>query len=376
MEKLSSAGTQFSLDLYRILCETNNKGNLFFSPFSMSAALAMIYLGTKGSTAKQISKVLHFDGIEDLHPNFQRLSDKINKKESSYVLNLANRLFGEKTFNFLPEFLSSIKSLYHADLGTVDFISAVEAARKEINTWVSDQTKAKIPELLAAGSVDGTTKLVLVNAIYFKGDWAEKFNPQETREKQFRLSKNEQKVVKMMYQKKKFPFTYIPEINCRMLELPYKGYDLSMIIMLPDNIEDDTTGLQKLEKELTLEKFQHWTETMSPIDVHVHLPKFKLEDSYKLKSDLSRMGMVDVFSAGSADLSGISGSANLFLSEVVHKSFVEVNEEGTEAAAATAGIAMFCMLMEEEFNADHPFIFLIRHNESKSILFLGRYASP
>ncbi|XP_063779112.1 leukocyte elastase inhibitor isoform X2 [Pseudophryne corroboree] len=380
MEELSSACTHFSLDLFKTLSQNNPKGNIFYSPISISAAMAMVYMGTKGKTAEQISKAMHFDGIKDLHTNFQTLNAEINKKSSSsYALHLANQLFGEKTFNFQTEFLSSLQSLYHAKLGTVDFITAWEAARKEINTWVSEQTKGKIPEVLPAGSVDASTKLVLVNAIYFKGDWAKKFDTTNTKEVPFRLSKNDQKPVKMMYQLKKFPFGYVSEVNCRILELPYVGGELSMIILLPDNIDDDTTGLQKLEKELTLEKFQEWTGpgNMYPVDVHVHLPKFKLEDTYKLKSPLSTLGIVDVFDKGHADLSGMSGSCNLFLSEVIHKSFVEVNEEGTEAAAATAGIAMVMSLpREEEFNADHPFLFIIRDNKNGTILFLGRYCSP
>ncbi|XP_075684594.1 leukocyte elastase inhibitor [Rhinoderma darwinii] len=379
MEELSSACTNFSLDLFKKLCQNNPNGNIFYSPLSISAALAMIFLGTKGKTAEQVSKALHFDIVQDVHSNFQTLNAQINKKSSSsYTLNLANRLYGEQTFSFLPEFLSSIQSLYQAKLGTVDFISAFESARKEINKWVSEQTKGKIPEVLSEGSVDGTTQLVLVNAIYFKGDWAEKFNPEHTTEAPFRLNKKEQKLVKMMYQMKKLPFNYIPELSCRVLELPYVGNELSMIILLPDNIEDETTGLQKLEKGISLEKLQEWTrpEHMYPIDVRVHLPKFKLEESYKLKSTLSALGMVDIFDTSRADLSGISGSQNLFLSEVIHKSFVEVNEEGTEAAAATAGIAMMCLSREEEFNADHPFLFFIRHSETKNILFFGKYSSP
>ncbi|XP_018412425.1 PREDICTED: leukocyte elastase inhibitor [Nanorana parkeri] len=379
MDALTNACTNFSLDLFRKLCESNSTGNIFYSPISITTALAMIYMGTKGKTAEQVSKVLHVDNIKDVHSNFQTLNAQINKKAgSSYTLNLANRLFGEKTFDFSSEFLSSLQRLYQAKLGTVDFLTAYEAARKEINAWVSEQTMGKIPEVLSEGSVDPTTILVLVNAIYFKGDWAEKFNVQQTADAPFRLSKNEQKTVKMMYQMKKFPFNYVPEINCRILELPYVDHELSMIIILPDSIEDDTTGLQKLERELTVEKFKEWTqpENMHPIDVHVHLPKFKLEDSYKLKPVLSALGMVDIFNAGCADLSGMSGSKNLFLSEVVHKTFVEVNEEGTEAAAATAGIAMMCMLREEDFNADHPFLFFIRHNITGNILFTGRYSSP
>ncbi|NP_001011419.1 leukocyte elastase inhibitor [Xenopus tropicalis] len=377
MENLSSACTHFSFDLFRKINENNATGNVFFSPISISTALAMVLLGARGNTAQQISRILHFDAVKDLHSNFQTLNAEINKKNvSSYALNLANRLFGEKSFKFLPDFLSSVKKQYNADLGTVDFISAAEDARKEINTWVSEQTKGKIPEVLSAGAVNSFTKLVLVNAIYFKGDWAKKFKAEHTKDMPFQLNKKEQKTVKMMYQMEKLPFNYIPEINCRVLELPYVDYELSMVIVLPDNINDDTTGLQQLEKELSLEKINEWTENMMPIDVHVHLPKFKLEDSYKLKSQLAGMGMADLFEAGSADLSGMSGSNDLYLSEVIHKSFVEVNEEGTEAAAASAGIAMMCLMREEEFNANHPFLFFIRHNATKSILFFGRYSSP
>ncbi|KAE8597734.1 hypothetical protein XENTR_v10016582 [Xenopus tropicalis] len=377
MENLSSACTHFSFDLFRKINENNATGNVFFSPISISTALAMVLLGARGNTAQQISRILHFDAVKDLHSNFQTLNAEINKKDvSSYALNLANRLFGEKSFKFLPDFLSSVKKQYSADLGTVDFISAAEDARKEINTWVSEQTKGKIPEVLSAGAVNSFTKLVLVNAIYFKGDWAKKFKAEHTKDMPFQLNKKEQKTVKMMYQMEKLPFNYIPEINCRVLELPYVDYELSMVIVLPDNINDDTTGLQQLEKELSLEKINEWTENMMPIDVHVHLPKFKLEDSYKLKSQLAGMGMADLFEAGSADLSGMSGSNDLYLSEVIHKSFVEVNEEGTEAAAASAGIAMMCLMREEEFNANHPFLFFIRHNATKSILFFGRYSSP
>ncbi|EMP36655.1 Leukocyte elastase inhibitor [Chelonia mydas] len=276
MEKLSNANTHFALDLFRKLNETNATGNIFFSPVSISAALAMVLLGAKGNTETQL----------------------------------------------LKDFLTKTQKLYAADLATVDFLRASDEARKQINQWVGEQTEGKIPNLLSEGSVSNMTKLVLVNAIYFKGNWAEKFKEANTTQMPFRLN--------------------------------------------------------KLEKQLTLEKLQEWTQpqNMRPIDVHVHLPKFKMENSYDLKSDLSGLGLQDIFDSGKADLSGMSGSQGLFLSEIVHKSFIEVNEEGTEAAAATAGIAVFCMLLEEDFNADHPFLYFIRHNPTQSVLFFGRYASP
>ncbi|KAJ7420472.1 Leukocyte elastase inhibitor [Willisornis vidua] len=378
MENLPDANSRFALDLFRRFNEANPTGNVFFSPVSVSAAMAMVVLGAKGNTEAQVLKTLHFDKVEDIHSRFQTLTMDINRSNAPYLLRLASRLFGEKSYSFLPDFLTNTRKLYGADLATVDFLQAYNEARKEINQWVEEKTEGKIPDLLSEGSVDSSTRLVLVNAIYFKGDWAEKFEEVDTTEMPFRSSKNERKTVKMMYQKKKFNFGYIPEEKIRVLELPYKGRELSMIILLPDDIEDDSTGLQKLEKQLTLEKLQEWTcpDRLYATDVNVRLPKFKLEESYDLKPHLAAMGLLDVFDSGKADLSGMSGARDLFLSQVVHKAFVEVNEEGTEAAAATAGIAMLCMVIEEDFNADHPFLFFIRHNPTQTILFLGRYASP
>ncbi|NXL95604.1 ILEU inhibitor, partial [Alectura lathami] len=397
MENLSNANSRFALDLFGRVKETNPTGNVFFSPVSVSAALAMVLLGAGGNTEAQVLQVsniflsfyvllnsclsfqtLHFNEVEDIHSRFQALTFDINRKDASCLLRIANRLFGEKSYSFLPDFLTNTQKLYGADLATVDFLQAHDEARKEINQWVEEKTEGKIPDLLPEGSVSSTTKLILVNAIYFKGNWAEKFEEANTADMPFRLNKNETKTVKMMYQKKKFRFGYISDMKTRVLELPYEGRELSMIILLPDDIEDDSTGLQKLEKQLTLEKLHEWTcpQHLYSTDVHVHLPKFKLEESYDLKSHLAAMGLLDIFDSAKANLSGMSGARDLFLSEIIHKAFVEVNEEGTEAAAATAGIAMLCMVIEEDFNADHPFLFFIRHNPTQSILFFGRYASP
>lgn len=375
MEQLSSANTLFALELFQTLNESSPTGNIFFSPFSISSALAMVILGAKGSTAAQLSKTFHFDSVEDIHSRFQSLNAEVSKRGASHTLKLANRLYGEKTYNFLPEYLASTQKMYGADLAPVDFLHASEDARKEINQWVKGQTEGKIPELLSVGVVDSMTKLVLVNAIYFKGMWEEKFMTEDTTDAPFRLSKKDTKTVKMMYQKKKFPFGYISDLKCKVLEMPYQGGELSMVILLPKDIEDESTGLKKIEKQITLEKLLEWTkrENLEFIDVHVKLPRFKIEESYTLNSNLGRLGVQDLFSSSKADLSGMSGSRDLFISKIVHKSFVEVNEEGTEAAAATGGIATFCMLLpEEEFTVDHPFIFFIRHNPTSNVLFLGR----
>ncbi|KAL4000757.1 serpin B [Sarotherodon galilaeus] len=237
----------------------------------------------------------------------------------------------------------------------------------------------KIKDLLSQDAVDSLTKLVLVNAIYFKGSWNTQFKEEMTADAQFRLNKNDTKLVKMMHQKSKFPFATIPEANCKILEMPYKGNDLSMLIFLPNDIEDDTTGLEKLEKELTYQNFADWTcpDMMSPNEVDVKLPRFKMEEKYDLEKILTKMGMEDAFDIYKSDFSGMSPANELILSKVVHKAFVDVNEEGTEAAAAT-GVAMEVrsITIPVEFVADHPFIFFIRHKPTKSILFVGRYGSP
>uniref|UniRef100_H0X0I8 Serpin domain-containing protein n=1 Tax=Otolemur garnettii TaxID=30611 RepID=H0X0I8_OTOGA len=377
MEKLSAANNHFALDLFRALNEDNPTGNIFISPFSISSVMAMIFLGTRGNTAAQLSKTLHFNTVEEIHSRFQSLHADINKSGAPYILKLANRLYGEKTYNFLTEFLDSTQKMYGAELASVDFQNAYEDARKTINQWVKGQTEGKIPELLAEGVVDSMTKLVLVNAIYFKGNWQNRFTKKATANAPFRLNKKDTKTVKMMYQEKAFPFGYIEDLKTRVLELPYQGKELSMLILLPEYLIEEKTHMTFIEEQLTLEKLQEWTKHLKVTEVNVGLPRFKLEDSYVLNNHLTRLGVEDLFNSTKADLSGMSGARGLFVSKIVHKSFVEVNEKGTEAAAATAGVVAFCSSMSgKTFIADHPFLFFIRHNPSASILFMGRYSSP
>ncbi|KAM3929059.1 serpin B6-like isoform 2-T2 [Leptodactylus fuscus] len=378
MDSLSAANGIFAINLFKKLAEGDNKANLFFSPISISSALAMIYLGAKGNTASQMSKVLQFEKAKDVHATFQSLISEINKPGTAYLLRTANRLYGEKSFTFLDEFLGSTQKHYHADLQPVDFSAKAEECRKEINSWVEEKTEGKIQDLLPSGSVDSLTRLVLVNAIYFKGNWANQFDKNCTHEMPFRLNKNETKPVQMMYKKAKYPMTYVGELFTKVLELPYVNSELSMIVMLPDDIQDGTTGLEKLENELTYSKFLEWTdpERMDITEMELHLPKFKLEENYDLKSVLCDMGMPDAF-ASTSDFSGMSSNNELVLSKVVHKSFVEVNEEGTEAAAATAGIMMLrCIMIVPKIICDHPFLFFITHKQTRNILFAGRYSAP
>ncbi|XP_056618011.1 leukocyte elastase inhibitor-like [Triplophysa dalaica] len=383
MDSLSASNTQFSLNLFKKISEKNTRANVFYSPLSISSALAMVSLGAKGNTQDQMLKVLCLNKEEDHHSSFNTLMSDLNKPGDSCILSLANRLYGEKSYQFIDKYISDSQKYYQAGLESVDFKTNAEAERVNINKWVEKETQGKITDLLAKGIVNDQTRLVLINAIYLKADWARKFTPEwhGTKEKQFRLNKNETKTVKMMNQKSHFPLTFISEVNSQIVELPYVGKNLIMLIILPKEIEDDTTGLQKLEKTLTYEKLMDWTkpEKMSEVRVDLSLPKFKLEETYDVKSLLKSLGMVDAFEIGTANFSGMSTNNDLMLSDVIHKSFIDVNEDGTEAAAATGSVSQVkCGYINkpEVFNADHPFLFFIRHNPTNSILFYGRFCSP
>ncbi|KAF4102732.1 hypothetical protein G5714_015615 [Onychostoma macrolepis] len=427
MEPLPAANTQFSLNLFKKISEGNKSGNVFYSPISISSALAMVSLGAKGNTAAQMFKVLGFNnpakpdaatpasqqqaqkpqmpcGVkgqhgpsmtqqtqkfeippqlkkspaqpapgqkteDQIHSSFNKLMSELKKPGAPYVLSLANRLYGEQSYQFVEKFLNDAKRYYEAGLEEVDFKKNSVAARVNINKW-------KIKDLLPQGSIDAMTRLVLVNAIYFKGNWEKKFPKDATRDGQFKLNKNQTKPLKMMQQKAQFPLALIPEIDSQVLELPYVGKNLSMLIILPNEIQDETTGLQKLEKALTYEKLMEWTKPsmMQKQEVRVSLPRFKMEETYDMKDLLISMGMEDVFD-GQVNLSGMSPNNDLVLTKVIHKAFVEVNEEGTEAAGATGAIVAI-RSFAQMFIADHPFLFFIRHNPSNSILFYGRFCSP
>uniref|UniRef100_A0A8C9Y8W3 Leukocyte elastase inhibitor n=1 Tax=Sander lucioperca TaxID=283035 RepID=A0A8C9Y8W3_SANLU len=334
---LSKANTTFSLALLKKFGDDDKTANIFYSPFSISSALAMVMLGARGNTATQMSECLKTkDCQDDVHVSFAQLLSELNKADAPYALSVANRLYGEQSYQFVEDFLGKTKKYYNAELETVDFKADSETARLNINSWVQKQTQDKIKDLLAKGDVDSLSKLVLVNAMYFKSDWNRQFQRRATQDAQFRLNKNDTKPVRMMHQKTWFPFSDNPKANCKILEMPYKGKELSMLIFLPNEIEDSTTGLEKLEKQLTYENFMEWTrpDMMDNVEVEVGLPQFKMEETYDMKEVLVSMGMVDAFER--PNFSGMSPANDLVLSKVVHKAFVEVNEEGTEAAAATA----------------------------------------
>ncbi|GAB1298060.1 SPI6 [Apodemus speciosus] len=359
-----------------MLCQSNPSKNVCYSPMSISSALAMVLLGAKGQTAVQISQALGLTKEEDIHQGFQWLLRKLNKPDRKYSLRMANRLFANKTSEVLPTFKESSLQFYHSEMEQLSFTEAAEEVQAT-HKLVGLQTdgSSKIPELLSGGSVDSETRLVLVNALYFKGKWHQPFNKEYTMDMPFKINKDEKRPVQMMCIEDSYSLAYVKEVQAQVLVMPYEGMELSLVVLLPDEGVD----LRKVENNLTFEKLTAWTKAdfMENTDVEVFLPKFKLQEDYDMKSVFQRLGMVDVFQENKADLSGMSPERNLCVSKFVHKSVVEINEEGTEAAAASSAVIEFCCAsLVPTFCADHPFLFFIRHNKTNSILFCGRFSSP
>ncbi|XP_044513849.1 serpin B10 [Gracilinanus agilis] len=398
MESLAISNNQFAVEFLKKLAESSENENIIFSPHSISTGLAMALFGAKGITATQMEQVLQLtkdigaeitsfryekrrkmelgpSKAEGLQSDFQALISEINKPSNSYELKTANRLYGEKTYPFHCEYVENMKKFFGAEPQFVNFLETPDQIRTEINTWVENQTKGKIVKLLPDDSVDSMTRLVLVSAIYFKGKWQEQFNPKDTVEKPFRVNQTTTKMVQMMSMKRNLQIFHIEKPEAKGIQLYYGSGDVSMFIVLPDDIN----GLKELEKTITYGKLSEWTheDMMEKYDVQLYLPKFKFEESYDLKSILSSMGMSDAFSTSHADFSGMTERKNLFLSQVFHKSFIEVNEEGTEAAASTADdFSVRMNLPSLTLNVDHPFLFFIKHKKTNCIIFYGKVYSP
>jgi serpin B len=367
-----SANTAFATDLYAKL--ENENGNLFFSPYSISTALAMMFAGARGDTAQQMANVLHFTVPQNrLPPAFAELEAELNavQKKGKVQLSIANSLWPQKGYPFLHEYIDLLKRYYSTTVTPIDFAKSPEGARKTINDWVESKTNRKITDLIKPGVLDSLTRLVLTDAVCFKGNWVNQFDPKRTEDGQFLVAADKYVECRMMFRKGPYGFAETPEL--KVLELPYAGDDLSMIVLLPRKID----GLGALESELSAAKLAEWTKVLGKSEVAVALPKFKLTCEFSLKETLTAMGMTDAFS-DKADFSGMDGHKNwLYISAVVHKAFVDVNEEGTEAAAATAVIAVPAGPAKGPyFVADHPFLFLIRDKHMGNILFLGRVTDP
>jgi len=392
-KKVVEGNNRFAVELYEQL--RGQEGNLFFSPYSISTALAMTYAGAGGQTEKQMAEVLCFPtapSSADEDPNeiksaqlvwnkkafhlaFGEIINDLNKRDEkgNYELIVANALWGQKGYGFLGEFLELIKTYYDGGLNEVDFVSDTETARNVINVWVEKKTKDKIKELIARGALNSMTRLVLTNAIYFKGNWARQFEKDKTKDAPFTLISGRKIDAAMMNQTAEF--NYMETESFQGLELPYVDNGLSMIILLPKKID----GLDEFEGTFTQENLSEWLSKLRKREVIVSIPKFAMTSQFGLAGVLKSMGMVDAFVPNAANFSGMNGKRDLFISAVIHKAYVDVNEEGTEAAAATGVVIGVTSARPEQipvFRADHPFLFLIRDNKSGSILFIGRVMNP
>jgi len=365
-ENLVKGNTAFAMQMYRELGA--KEGDLFFSPYSVSTALGMTYAGARKNTAKEMANVLHFQMVQKkLHPTFKELSRELYGTEqgSGQKLNIANALILTGG-NVDGKFKTLLKDNYDAEI----FGGGLDA----INDWVKGKTEGKIGKILEA--LDPNSVCVLLNAIYFKGLWNSPFEKNKTHDAPFTVSASKTTTASLMAQSNDFKI--MTEDDFQAVSIPYKGNNLSMVVLLPNSVE----GLTTLEKNLTTQNLNGWLEKLDKENVQkvrLYLPKFKLETGYDLKDPLQKMGIKDAFEENIADFRGMGfpKKGDVWIGQIKHKAFVEVNEEGTEAAAATAVEMVTKSIHHEQvFRADHPFLFIIRHNPSGSIVFMGRVVDP
>jgi len=374
---LVGGNSAFAFELYQALKEEG--GNLFYSPYSISLALAMTYAGARGDTAQQMADALRFMLEQDrLHSAFNWLDAELAKRGEGaqgkdgegFRLNIVNAIWGQKEYEFLPTFLDVLAENYGAGLRILDFITETEKSRLTINDWVSDQTEGRIEDLIPQGAIDALTRLVLTNAIYFNAAWENPFNKDITADGPFYLLDGGQVTVPMMKQTEAFGYT--EGEGYQAVELLYNGDELSMVILLPEAGE-----FEAFEEGLQAQQVCDIINSLQLTAVALTMPQFEFDSEFSLRDTLAEMGMPIAFSSD-ADFSGMTGNRELFISDVVHKAFVAVDEAGTEAAAATAVIMKLTAVPEPpvEVNIDRPFIFLIRDIETGAVLFIGRVLNP
>ncbi len=370
--KAAESANAFGFDLYHDISQ--GKGNVFFSPYSVFTALAMTCEGAKGTTARQMEDVLHLpEDRETLRTGLADIRGRLHRDTDAYELHTANALWVEKEYPFVDAYFRVIEAYYDGSATPLDFRTGWQNARKTINRWVEKKTRDRIKDLIPSGALSAMTRLVLTNAVYFKAKWALQFDPAGTREGKFTLQSGKKVDTPMMH--RTGSYRYGETETCQMLEMDYRGNDLSMLILLPreDKLEETE---RLLENEVLTERIAD----MQQEKVKVSLPKFTLETKYFLSKTLREMGMTEAFQSGEADFTGISPTDELYIDAVIHQAFVEVAEYGTEAAAATAVVVVAKSAPAKErpriFNADHPFIFMIREKTTGHILFMGRVMHP
>ncbi|XP_069469796.1 serpin B5 [Ambystoma mexicanum] len=375
MDALQLANTALAIDVYKKLNEQNTNKNILFAPPCISAPLALALKGAKNETAKQMEQVLHLEKVKDVDFGYQTTELGFSKISDKCSFKMVKRLYAEKSLDITKDFIDCTKKPYPLMLEVVDFKENAQETVQQINKSCTELTKGKIENILNDGSVDDQTKLVLLGAAAFSGMWLKKFNECETKEVPFRTSKTESKPVQMMQLESRCNMGYIKDMKTLVLDLPCENKALGIIILLPQDIEDDSTGLEQLEKELTSEKFIHWTNPsmMANTKVKVCLPKFKLEESVDLKPILVSLGLKDACDAEVADFTGMTECKGVALSHACHKSSLEISEEGAEEPDTGRERVL---MHKDEFNADHPFMLALRLNNTRSLLMMGKFCSP
>ena len=359
----------FSFDFYKEIVK-NEEGNIFFSPYSIFTALSMAYEGARGNTSEEMQNVLNIPQNDSpTLGSFGRIYNLLNQNQYGYTISTANAFWAHKDYIFLEEYIGLLENFYMAEANELDFSKNIEAA-EIINDWIEEKTNDKIKDMIKPDMLSDLTKLVLTNAIYFKGLWDSPFNPEMTYETDFELLSGETVKINMMSDPKDSFFNYSETDSLQILELDYKGDDLSMIVILPK-----VNNITLAESSMNFENFSNWKNELYEVDINVEIPQFKFETKYSLNGLLNDMGIIDAFIPGVADFSGMDGTKNLFISRALHQAYIEVNEKGTEAAAATT-IIMELTAMPSSFIANHPFVFLIQHKETGAILFIGRVMNP
>jgi serpin B len=377
--QLASDNLAFTMDLYQQLA--SQPGNLFFSPYSISQALAMVYGGARGATEQQMAEVMHFSLPHNLlHPAFNALdqelaqrADAANGESQGFQLNIANATWGQSGFPFLTSYLDLLALNYGAGLQTVDFANDPEGARQQINDWVAKQTQDKIKDIVPQGAIDWLTRMVLANAIYFKASWMIPFVKSATQDAPFTTLDGSQVTVPMMSLERK-QLNYSKGDGYQAVTLPYVDGDVAMLLLVPD-----AGKFNQVEAELDAGMLQSILGDMQSTDVILKMPRFTVESSFSLADTLAQMGMPDAFNAGQADFSGMDGQHDLYISSVIHKAYANVDESGTEAAAATVVIMELSAMPLGEpvsLTIDRPFIFAIYDQPTQTILFAGRITNP
>lgn len=376
LKTLVDGNNAFGLDLYQTL--RSQDGNLILSPFSVSLALAMTYAGARGETETQMADVLNFGPQDQVHNALNALDLALeetpivlDKDQEPMQLSIANSVWAEQTFTFLPDFLDTLSVNYGAGIQLMDFINSPDPSRKIINQWVSDETKDKINNLLPENSITSDTKMVLVNAIYFKADWLSPFDANDTYDSSFKLLDGSEVTVPMMGQQLYIP--YFVGDGYAVAELPYAGESAVMTLLVPDE-----GRFEEIEAQVDGAMFNEALANLAPADVTLRMPKFEFESPFNLSDALIAMGMPLAFDENRADFSGMTDQQDLYIGNVIHKAFVAVDEKGTEAAAATAVImeGATAMMPENVLTIDRPFLFFIRDVETGQILFIGRVLNP